>query len=53
VAAASFPARPRSYDLSTEDCVPYWKIAVLHARDVLATTVLQSCVRYQSRTKTC
>jgi radical SAM protein (TIGR04043 family) len=26
---------------------------VLHGRDVLATTVLQSCIRYQSRTKTC
>jgi radical SAM protein (TIGR04043 family) len=25
----------------------------LHGRDVLATTVLQTCIRYQSRTKTC
>jgi radical SAM protein (TIGR04043 family) len=33
--------------------VPYSKIAVLHGRDVLATTVLQTCIRYQSRTKTC
>ena len=37
----------------TADGIPYWKIAVLHSRDVLATTVLQSCIRYQSRTKTC
>src|SRR6202035_4915683 len=49
----SFPLRPRFYDRSTADGVPYWKIAVLHSRDVLATTVLQSCIRYQSRTKTC
>ena len=26
---------------------------MLHGRDVLATTVLQTCIRYQSRTKTC
>src|SRR6267154_3614573 len=49
----SFPTRPRFYDRSTADGIPYWKIAVLHSRDVLATTVLQSCIRYQSRTKTC
>jgi radical SAM protein (TIGR04043 family) len=49
----SFPARPRFYDLATADGIPYWKIAVLHSRDVLATTVLQTCIRYQSRTKTC
>lgn len=49
----SFPARPRFYDLTTADGIPYSKIAVLHGRDVLATTVLQTCIRYQSRTKTC
>ena len=49
----SFPPRPRFYDWMTADGVPYPKIAVLHGRDVLATTVLQSCIRYQSRTKTC
>jgi radical SAM protein (TIGR04043 family) len=51
--AVSFPTRPRFYDRWTADGVPYWKIAVLHGRDVLATTVLQTCIRYQSRTKTC
>jgi radical SAM protein (TIGR04043 family) len=51
--AISFPKRPRFYDLTTADGVPYSKIAVLHGRDVLATTVLQTCIRYQSRTKTC
>lgn len=49
----SFPKRPRFYDLTTEDGIPYSKIAVLHGRDVLATTVLQTCIRYRSRTKTC
>jgi radical SAM protein (TIGR04043 family) len=53
LAGVSFPPRPRFYDLTTADGIPYSKIAVLHARDVLATTVLQSCIRYQSRTKTC
>ena len=48
-----FPRRPRFYNLSTADGIPYSKLAVLHGRDVLATTVLQSCVRYVSRTKTC
>ncbi len=53
LAEATFPSRPRFYDLTTEDGVPYSKIATLHGRDVLATTVLQTCIRYQSRTKTC
>jgi radical SAM protein (TIGR04043 family) len=53
IGSVSFPTRPRFYDRITADGVPYWKIAVLHSRDVLATTVLQSCIRYQSRTKTC
>jgi radical SAM protein (TIGR04043 family) len=48
-----FPRRPRFYDLTTADGIPYSKLAVLHGRDVLATTVLQTCVRYVSRTKTC
>ncbi len=49
----SFPLRPKFYDLTTADGIPYSKIATLHGRDVLATTVLQTCIRYQSRTKTC
>jgi radical SAM protein (TIGR04043 family) len=53
VGSISFPKRPRFYDLTTADGIPYSKIAQLHSRDVLATTVLQTCVRYQSRTKTC
>jgi radical SAM protein (TIGR04043 family) len=53
IGRATFPGKPRFYALSTLDGVPYSKIAVLHGRDVLATTVLQTCIRYQSRTKTC
>jgi radical SAM protein (TIGR04043 family) len=53
VGEVSFPHRPRFYDLKTADGVPYSQIAVLHGRDVLATTVLQTCIRFQSRTKTC
>ena len=53
IGRVTFPGKPRFYALSTFDGVPYSKIAVLHGRDVLATTVLQTCIRYQSRTKTC
>jgi radical SAM protein (TIGR04043 family) len=53
VGEVSFPPRPRFYDLRTADGIPYSKIAVLHGRDVLATTVLQSCVRYQNRATSC
>jgi len=38
--------RPAFYDLRTADGVPYEKLARLHGRDVLATTVVQTCVRY-------
>ncbi|MCW2947904.1 MAG: radical protein [Actinoallomurus sp.] len=38
--------RPAFYDLTTADGVPYEKIARLHGADVLATTVVQTCIRY-------
>lgn len=53
IARISFPKTPKFYGLSTADGVPYSQIATLHGADVLATTVLQTCIRYQSRTKTC
>lgn len=53
LADVSFPLGPKFYGLTTADGVPYSHIATLHGRDVLATTVLQTCIRYQSRTKTC
>ena len=39
--------RPRFYDLSTADGVRYEQIARLHGADVLATTVVQTCIRYE------
>jgi radical SAM protein (TIGR04043 family) len=45
-------ARPKFYDLSTADGVSYEKIARLHGTDVLATTVIQKCIRY-SRSQRC
>jgi radical SAM protein (TIGR04043 family) len=39
-------SRPRFYDLETADGVNYEKIAKLHGSNVLATTVVQTCVRY-------
>ncbi|MQY29381.1 MSMEG_0568 family radical SAM protein [Nocardia aurantia] len=38
--------RPRFYDLRTADGVAYEQIARLHGADVLATTVVQTCIRY-------
>lgn len=39
-------ARPKFYDLTTKDGIPYSQIAVLHGADVLASTVIQSCIRW-------
>jgi radical SAM protein (TIGR04043 family) len=38
--------RPRFYDLQTTDGVAYEQLARLHGSDVLATTVVQTCIRY-------
>jgi radical SAM protein (TIGR04043 family) len=53
IGSIRFPRQPRFYALQTSDGIPYWKIAVLHSHDVLATTVLQNCIRYQNRDTTC
>lgn len=53
VGIISFPQQPRFYKLQTLDGLPYSQIATLHGKDVLATTVLQSCIRYESRRKSC
>ncbi len=42
LASVAASRRPRFYDMSTADGVPYWKIALLHL-DSLASTVLQTC----------
>jgi radical SAM protein (TIGR04043 family) len=53
VAEITFPRTPKFYGCTTADGIPYWKIARLHADDVLATTVLQTCVRYGRRETSC
>jgi len=44
-------ARPTFYDLETADGVPYHRLARLHGADVLATTVIQTCIRYAEATR--
>jgi radical SAM protein (TIGR04043 family) len=44
---------PRFYGLSTSDGTPYRSIALLHGRNVLATTLLQTCIRFRDRTESC
>lgn len=50
---ATIPVQPKFYNLSTKDGIPYSKIATLHSKDVLATTVLQKCVRYGDKATSC
>ena len=38
--------RPRFYDLRTAEGTGYDELARLHGRNVLATTVVQTCIRY-------
>lgn len=53
IAPISFPAPPQFYSLTTAEGIPYWKIALLHSQDVLATTVLQTCMRYRDAATAC
>jgi len=53
IAQIEFARTPRFYSGRTADGIPYSHIATLHGRDVLATTVLQTCIRYESRRKAC
>ena len=46
-------SEPAFYQLSTAEGVPYRSIALLHGRDVLATTLLQTCIRFRDRTDSC
>jgi radical SAM protein (TIGR04043 family) len=43
LAGAEVPPRPKFYELTTADGIPYWKIALLHL-DSLASTVIQTCL---------
>jgi radical SAM protein (TIGR04043 family) len=53
IARIKYPRQARFYALQTFDGIPYWKIAQLHSHDVLATTVLQNCIRYTDRATSC
>lgn len=53
IAPIQFPHQPQFYKLHTAEGIPYWKIALLHSRDVLATTVLQTCMRYSDAATAC
>lgn len=53
VASISFPPEPEFYKLKTKDDVPYWKIARLHSNSTLATTLLQTCIRYGNAKTKC
>ncbi|MDF1639066.1 MSMEG_0568 family radical SAM protein [Alcanivorax jadensis] len=53
VDTARAPQIPNFYSLKTAEGIPYSKIATLHSKDVLATTVLQECVRYRARETSC
>ncbi|MFM1798285.1 MAG: hypothetical protein RLZZ117_563 [Cyanobacteriota bacterium] len=44
---------PLFYNHSTADGIPYRSIALLHGRDVLATTLLQTCIRFRDRAASC
>lgn len=53
IAKVSFPPEPNFYRLQTADGIPYRKIATLHSTDVLATTILQTCIRYGNKATKC
>ena len=47
------PSQPKFYNLKTSEGIPYNQIALLHSHNVLATTVLQTCIRYSNRNTAC
>lgn len=53
ITTIAFPKQPNFYKFSTSDGIPMWKIAQLHSHNVLATTVLQTCIRFFDRSTSC
>ena len=53
IAEIKFPPQPKFYNLKTAEGIPYSQIALLHSYNVLATTVLQTCIRYSNRNTAC
>ena len=47
------PREPAFYSLSTADGISYRSIALLHSKDVLATTLQQTCIRFRDRSQSC
>jgi len=52
VCPVHFIERPKFYDQLTKEGVPYPKIALLHGKDCLATSVIQTCI-YWNTPKRC
>ena len=50
---ASLVETPKFYELQTADGISYKKIALLHGRNCLASTVLQTCSRYAHPSTRC
>ena len=48
ICQADFIKRPEFYDRLTEGGIPYSKIALLHGKDCLATTIIQTCTYWPS-----
>lgn len=46
VALGAAIQRPKFYDLATAEGISYMQLARLHGSSVLATTVVQTCIRY-------
>jgi len=53
LAQVQVPPEPAFYGLTTAEGIPYRAIALLHSRDVLATTLLQTCIRFRDRSQSC
>ena len=53
VATGDVPGEPAFYGLHTAEGIPYRSIALLHGRDVLATTLQQTCIRFRDRSEAC
>jgi radical SAM protein (TIGR04043 family) len=53
LAQVETPAEPRFYGLTTAEGIPYRSIALMHSKSVLATTLLQTCIRFRDRSQSC
>lgn len=53
LARVETPAEPRFYGLTTAEGIAYRSIALLHGKTVLATTLLQTCIRFRDRSQSC